>query len=102
MDKSYIHYQESLRLKEREWERLCLHCGGCCGVYDDPCKHLKEDKEGSFHCEVYNRRFGTRKTVNGEEFNCVLVKQILHIYWKKDYLCAYKQYLKMPWKMSRG
>ncbi|MCF7908685.1 MAG: hypothetical protein K9L86_07450 [Candidatus Omnitrophica bacterium] len=100
MDKSYIHYQDSLKLKEREWDELCIRCGGCCGAYDDPCKHLREDETGSFYCEVYDQRFGTQKTVSGEAFDCVLVKQILHTYWKKDHLCAYKQYLKMPWKTS--
>jgi len=100
MDKNRLDYQECLRLKEKEWEELCACCGGCCGAYDDPCQHLKEDERGKFHCEIYDQRFGSRRTVRGEEFDCVLVKKILHTYWKKDYLCAYKQYSKMPWKLT--
>lgn len=100
MDKAYIKYQQSLALKQQEWEDLCRRCGGCCGAYDDPCLHLKEDCKGEFYCAIYNRRFGSQKTRAGEEFDCVLVKQILHTYWPKDHLCAYKQYMKMPWKLT--
>lgn len=99
MDKSCFNYQQSLRLKEKEWEELCACCGSCCGAYDDPCRHLKENSNGKLHCEIYDRRFGTHRTVKGEEFDCVLVKQILHTHWKNDYLCIYKQYSKMPWKL---
>ncbi len=101
MDKIYIDYQEALLLQEKQWEALCHRCGGCCGAYDDPCIHLKGDQANGFCCEIYSRRFGPRKTVSGEEFDCVLVKEILNTYWKNDQACAYKQYLKMPWKIKK-
>jgi len=84
----YLRYLEE---KENEWEGLCRRCGGCCGAYDDPCLHLKGDKKGEYYCEIYPKRFGLRKTVEGEEFNCVPVKEILDTHWKKDYLCVYKR-----------
>ena len=84
----YLKYLEE---KEKEWEGLCRRCGGCCGAYDDPCLHLRGDKKGEYYCEIYFRRFGLRKTVGGEEFNCVPVKEILDTHWKKDYLCVYKR-----------
>ncbi|MBU2043944.1 MAG: hypothetical protein KJ977_04890 [Candidatus Omnitrophica bacterium] len=99
MNKSYIEYQEALLGQEKKWEGLCRRCGGCCGAYDDPCQHLKGDAKSGFYCTIYPQRFGLKKTVNGEEFDCVLVKEILHTYWKNDHICAYKQYLKMPWKI---
>lgn len=79
--------------KEEEWENLCLRCGGCCGAYDDPCLHLKEEAKGRYFCEIYLQRLGVRKTAAGEKFNCVPVKEIIHTYWKKDYLCRCKKYL---------
>ncbi|NQT27995.1 MAG: hypothetical protein HQ570_00165 [Candidatus Omnitrophica bacterium] len=85
--KDYLNY---LKSKEKEWEKFCIRCGGCCGAYDDPCLHLKEGKK-KFRCEIYSERFGTRKSVEGEEFNCVPVKEILNTHWKNDYLCVYKK-----------
>jgi uncharacterized cysteine cluster protein YcgN (CxxCxxCC family) len=87
-------YQEVLKTKEQEWENLCLRCGGCCGAYDDPCAHLKKEKKGKFYCLVYTERFGTRKALSGEEFDCVPIRKILSTRWKKDYLCRYKKHLK--------
>jgi len=98
MEANYRKYQEALQLKEKEWESLCKRCGGCCGAYDDPCRHLKKRIRGEFYCQIYNRRFGTHTTLDGEEFECVFVKEILDSYWKKDHLCVYKKYRKTPWK----
>ena len=91
-------YLSCLENKEREWEKLCLRCGGCCGAYDDPCLRLKKDKKNRFYCEIYSDRFGTRKTVKGEEFNCVPVKEILNTHWKNDHLCIYKKLSKKGWQ----
>lgn len=91
---SHLKYLEE---KDKEWENLCRRCGGCCGAYDDPCLHLKKNKKGKFDCEIYPERFGLRKSVKGEEFNCVLVKEIIKTHWKKDYLCVYKKLSKQGW-----
>jgi len=88
---------EHLEEKEHQWESLCIRCGACCGAYDDPCVHLKKDKDGDFYCSIYDNRFGTRKAVSGEEFDCVPIKDIVHTHWKNDHLCIYKKYLKTPW-----
>ena len=94
-DKDYLNYLES---KEKKWEESCIRCGGCCGAYDDPCLHLKEGEKNRFYCEIYSDRFGTRKSVEGEEFDCVPVKKILNTHWKKDYLCVYKKLSKQGWQ----
>ena len=96
----FENYYSYLAAKEREWEELCIRCGGCCGAYDDPCQYLKRDQSSKFYCAIYPERLGTRKTIGGEEFDCVRVKKILHIYWKNDYLCNYKRYWRMPWKLN--
>jgi len=94
-----LRYQNYLKQKEEDWELLCIRCGGCCGAYDDPCLHLKRDSRNKFYCEIYNERLGIRKTIGGEQFNCVLVKEILHTHWRNDHFCVYKRYLKYPWEL---
>jgi len=84
-------------IKEKEWENLCIRCGGCCGAYDDPCIHLKIDKGNRYYCEIYTRRLGERVSIKGEKFDCVPVKEILNTHWKKDYLCVYKKSSKQGW-----
>ena len=72
-------------------ENLCIRCGTCCGAYDgDPCVHLKKDKDERYYCEIYNSRFGMRKTVNGNTFRCVPVEKILKDGWFQSALCPYK------------
>ena len=88
--------QEHLKIKQQEWEKLCIRCGGCCGAYDDPCQHLLENEHSQFYCSIYAKRFGTRKSVKGEEFDCVTIKEVINTYWKNDHLCIYKKYLKTP------
>ncbi len=94
MSQKYVDYFQK---KEKEWEGLCSRCGGCCGAYDDPCQHLKKDKSDKFCCEIYTARFGMKKSVRGEKFDCVLVKEVLHIYWKNDHFCTYKRLFKQGW-----
>jgi len=77
--------------KEKEWESLCTRCGGCCGSFDDPCKHLKEDEPGKYHCEIYDHRFGLRETVGGEKFYCVHITKLAYVHWKNDHLCGYRK-----------
>jgi|TARA_B100000315_G_C14480733_1_gene542775 hypothetical protein len=85
-----------LKQKDKEWEDLCIRCGGCCGSFDDPCLHLRKDRDNRTYCEIYANRLGLRKTVKGEEFKCVPVKQIIYTYWKNDRLCRCKQHLRSP------
>ncbi|MBD3246542.1 MAG: hypothetical protein GF333_05970 [Candidatus Omnitrophica bacterium] len=89
--------KEYLAVKEEEWEGLCVRCGGCCGAYDDPCVHLRQDGGGQYFCDIYERRFGIRTTRSGEKFRCVPVREILHIHWKNDYRCPYKRMQKNQW-----
>ena len=80
------------KAKQREAEDLCVRCGACCGAYDgDPCRHLKKDAQGAFFCEIYSRRLGTRRTLKGEKFDCVLIEKILTTSWEGDWRCAYKK-----------
>lgn len=84
-------YASYLQEKEEEWETLCLRCGAS----DDPCKHLKKDANDIFFCEIYPHRFGLRETVGGEKFFCVPVREVLHSWWPRCHLCAYKKKLKI-------
>ncbi len=92
--------QNCLKKGNKRWEELCIRCGGCCGAYDDPCQHLKKDPQSGFYCEIYSQRFGTQKTLGGEEFDCVFVKEIINSHWPNEHLCIYKKYLKTPWLLN--
>lgn len=81
--------------KDKEWESLCLRCGGCCGAFDDPCKYLRRDIKGKFYCEIYPYRLGERETIRGEKFKCVPIREIVFTSWRNDYLCAYKKHLNL-------
>jgi len=91
-------YSQYMAEQEARWEGLCRRCGACCGVPEDPCEHLVGDRSGKYHCDIYGTRFGARRTVSGKEFNCVPLRDILHKHWAGDYLCAYKENLKLPWQ----
>ncbi len=93
VEKSSECLLKHLEAKEKEQDDLCLRCGACCGAYDDPCEHLRKDKEATFYCKIYSQRLGTRKTVGGELFQCVMIKEIIDTYWKNDHLCIYKKKL---------
>jgi uncharacterized cysteine cluster protein YcgN (CxxCxxCC family) len=93
-------YQEYRRKKETEWEALCTRCGVCCGVYEDPCRHLLKANDGKYLCGIYPERFGERESISGKKFKCVHITQILSRSWFNDRFCAYKLNLKMPWLQS--
>lgn len=90
-----MEYSDCIQLKEIEYEALCLRCGGCCGAYDDPCKHLKKIDDSNYICEIYEKRLGLREATSGEKFYCVSLREILRTYWPKDHLCAYKRYFRV-------
>lgn len=86
-DKRYAIFQER---KFLEYEALCRRCGACCGVRDgDPCEHLKKDHKGLYFCDIYDERFGLRKTVSGEPVLCVPIRNMLHKTWWGSAECAY-------------
>ena len=90
-EKDYNAYQER---KELEHESLCKRCGACCGLKDnDPCEHLKKDKDNLFLCDIYEDRFGIRRTTKGEEVLCVPIRNILHKTWWGKSECPYANYL---------
>jgi len=83
---------EYFKAKERDWESLCIRCGGCCGAFDDPCTHLRKDENNKYFCPIYNNRFGEQVTVKGEKFTCVNIERILYARWKNDHLCPYRRH----------
>jgi len=84
-EKEYCHLQEK---QLKEWESLCKRCGACCGVYDQGghCEHLiKSSLPHQYSCAIYDNRFGTHKTISGNNFSCVPLRNILHKTWPGDY-----------------
>ena len=68
----------------------CRRCGACCGIREnDPCEHLKKGPDGRYLCDVYEERFGLRKTLSGEPILCVPIRDMLHKTWWGRSECAY-------------
>jgi len=89
------------RGKEKEFEDLCSRCGACCGAYDgDPCAHLRNDGKSKYYCDIYSHRLGKRKTVSGEEFECVPIREILNRSWPGSSRCVYKRLRRKPLRGS--
>jgi hypothetical protein len=83
----YEEYSEKRRI---EHESLCMRCGACCGILNDPCQHLKkDDSQHSFFCSIYQERHGMHETISGESFHCVDIREILHENWLGKENCAY-------------
>ncbi len=80
-----------LAVKEDEWESLCCHCGACCGAFEDPCEHLFIGLDKKSCCLVYENRIGPQKTVSGQSFNCVNIRQKFGQSWPGDIHCAYNR-----------
>ena len=81
--------------REKEFENVCLRCGNCCGVADDPCIHLILQSDGKYLCDIYESRGGMQKTRSGNFFECVSIRTILHEDWPGRWKCAYiKQRIK--------
>jgi len=34
----------------------CQRCGKCCKILMNNCKYLKQDKNGKYYCEIYDKR----------------------------------------------
>jgi hypothetical protein len=85
----YNYFQTQQYVK---WENACRRCGACCGKNDgDPCEHLVVKNPGQTFCGIYEQRFGLRKTISGQYFQCVPLRQILHDSWPGDWSCVYKR-----------
>ena len=83
-------YRKIQKENFEKWESMCGNCGACCGELDDPCVQLKKKPRGGYFCEIYDNRYGIRKTVSGQKFKCVNIREILHESWKGDECCGYK------------
>jgi len=83
-------YQQRLSGHEREWESRCAGCGACCGAFEDPCEHLRMGPDKRYICAIYADRFGMRKTLSGQVFRCVPIREKLGYSWPGDERCGYK------------
>lgn len=86
-------YRKFQKQNFEKWEAMCGNCGACCGALDDPCEHLRKKACGGYYCDIYDKRYGMRKTVSGKKFKCVNIREILHERWKGDECCGYKKEL---------
>jgi hypothetical protein len=84
-------YAAHQRRKEQEYEAVCCRCGACCGAFDDPCTELIRKADGTCACRVYAQRLGEHQTAGGKKFRCLPIRDIIHMSWDHDHLCAYKQ-----------
>jgi hypothetical protein len=86
-----IRYNKWTIVKNIEWEGKCLHCGACCGAFEDPCENLHKDIKGRFYCGNYDKRFGPWHTVSGKELTCIPIRAKIaqgHS-WPGDEHCGY-------------
>ncbi len=71
-------YSQKAERDFKEFEALCLRCGGCCGAYGgDPCLNLAEEGNGTYSCKVYENRVGNQKTASGKVFFCVPIRDLM-------------------------
>lgn len=85
-------YEEYLRSAQKAHESRCARCGACCGLFEsDPCLKLVLDGDNRTHCADYENRFGLQRSVNGNEFRCVSLREILSGSWTGSWRCAYKK-----------
>lgn len=92
-EKEFDLYQEE---KLRQYEALCKRCGACCGAWDDnSCSHLVLSEDNKYFCDIYEDRFGLRRTAKGGFFLCLPVRKILFKSWTGAWQCSYKQNIKL-------
>jgi len=83
----YEKYQKEAQIKH---EALCARCGACCGSKDgDPCIYLKQEPSGKYHCDIYEARFGPHKTISGDDFVCVPIREVFRDNWPGKSMCVY-------------
>ncbi|MFA5039335.1 MAG: hypothetical protein WC732_06610 [Candidatus Omnitrophota bacterium] len=88
-------YEKALQKAQEDYEGLCLRCGGCCGLFEnDPCTELRSGNDGRHFCGIYEERFGLRRTVRGNEFLCVPMRNVISGSWAGSWKCAYKKQLR--------
>ncbi|MDD3905856.1 MAG: hypothetical protein PHS46_04905 [Candidatus Omnitrophica bacterium] len=73
-DKLYLQKQVAW---QKEFEALCLRCGECCGLREDPCSNLIKAQDGKYACAIYDKRLGAQRTVSGKIFTCVPIQEVL-------------------------
>lgn len=77
------------------WEALCEPKGGCgtacCFFNGSPCEHLElfDTKRQAGRCRIYDHRFGTHRTVDGQAFHCVPMMNRLQITGLPHPQCGY-------------
>ncbi|MBU4311318.1 MAG: hypothetical protein KJ706_01205 [Candidatus Omnitrophica bacterium] len=83
-------YNQLQDQKYQEHEALCKRCGACCGAMEEyPCEHLKKGEDSRYFCDIYEERFGLRKTLSGEPILCVPIRNMLSKTWWGRTQCAY-------------
>ncbi|MFH1664961.1 MAG: hypothetical protein ABIA77_02320 [Candidatus Omnitrophota bacterium] len=83
-------YYKYMRGKEEMFESICKWCGECCGSLDDPCLNLEKTVDGTYFCKNYEGRFAPQRTLAGNTFNCVSIREhILKGSLRPD--CAYRK-----------
>jgi len=89
-------YDEDQKRRHLEYEALCKRCGACCGAKEgNPCEHLRKEDNGLYLCDIYEGRFGLRKTTSGEPVLCVPMRDMLHQSWWGRSECAYVRAFKV-------
>jgi len=84
-----LKYESCLKAKSETFEAMCKRCGACCGSRDgDPCANLAGNEKQGYYCKTYENRLGMQRTVKGDIFNCVPIRELkLYGFIRTD--CAY-------------
>ena len=73
----HSEYEARLIEQEGEYELRCNRCGKCCGVNNDPCINLLKLANERYHCRDYANRFRMHKTIGGNTFHCIPIKELV-------------------------
>lgn len=69
-----IVYSRHSKQLFKAYEGLCKRCGRCCGLENDLCAELVKQADGTYLCRDYQHRIGKHRTVGGNEFTCVEIR----------------------------
>lgn len=70
-----VAYQKHLEEGFLKYEAMCVQCGQCCGSSgSDSCANLVALENGKYACRTYDTRLGIQKTLKGNIFTCVPIK----------------------------